>query len=41
MDWATFYFDHWAPTHEFSDEPTHEDYTDWLFDQADRALGVE
>jgi hypothetical protein len=39
MDWDTFYFEHWAPEHDLGDEPTQEDYRDWLFDRADLALG--
>lgn len=41
MDWDTFYFEYWVDTHEIGDEPTPEDYNDWLFDKADLALGVE
>lgn len=39
MDWDTFYFEHWVETHEPGDEPTYDDFTDWLFDKADLALG--
>lgn len=39
-DWDTFYFEHWEQNPETAGtEPTHEDYTDWLFDRADLALG--
>lgn len=41
MDWDTFYFEYWVENHEPDDEPTHEDYQDWLFDKADLALGKE
>lgn len=39
LDWDTFYFQYWVDEHTLGDEPTHEDYTDWMYDQADRALG--
>lgn len=41
MDWDTFYFEYWVVEHGYSAAamPTHEDYTDWLFDRADLALG--
>lgn len=38
MDWDTFY-EEWAETHEYEDMPDDEDFRDWLFDKADRALG--
>lgn len=41
MSWDDFYFGYWAETHDVGDEPTYEDYQDWLFDRADKALGSE
>jgi len=39
MDWDTFYFEYWVETHEPGDEPTADDYREWLYDKADLALG--
>lgn len=41
MDWDTWFFEVWEQGENAGTEPTHEDYQDWLFDQADRALGCE
>ena len=41
MDWDTFYFEHWVNEHDPGDEPTPEDYREWLYDRADLALGKE
>lgn len=39
MDWDTFYFEFWLENNR--EEPTLEDYQDWLYDRADFALGSE
>lgn len=39
MDWDTFYFEYWVLNHDEGDEPTYEDYQDFLWDKADLALG--
>lgn len=39
MDWDTFYFEYWVNEHDLGDEPTAEDYREWLYDKADLALG--
>ena len=41
MDWDTFYFEYWLETHEYGDDPTVEDFRDWLYDNADLALGSD
>lgn len=37
-DWDTFYFEHWVENHDDDDEPTWEDYQDWLLDRAESAF---
>lgn len=37
--WDQFYFEFWIENN--ADDPTYEDYQDWLFDRADKALGEE
>lgn len=41
MDWDTFYFEYWLESHEYGDDPTDEDFRDWLYDKADMAIGSE
>jgi hypothetical protein len=38
MDWDKFYFEYWVDHHPPGVEPTMEDYQEWLFEAADRAL---
>lgn len=41
MDWDKFYFEYWVDHRPLGVEPTYEDYQDWLFEKADRAVERE